>query len=386
MEDIPTDDICIKYLESKWRSILKTRFEYFFQKSPESGDRMTTIIGCMIEGLKSLFISYGRLKDTTFNKQIMLDDVDIYSQRMAELLFYSRLLRMNFEDIKSNDAGPDFVATKNGVTFCFEVITPTPQDRIKNLIKQRKLDQEDRNTVFRERLLSVTSAIKAKREQFERHKKAGHVPVSTHYIIVVNDSLLLPYDQPWYGVMGELCFGNSSLPITVDATLGTSDIDFTNIFGDKTSGTADAEFRSLVVRHSLGVSMNGGDVKNPEPSLLRLQIRKTIPTRRSANTVDVDIIESMDVTGIYQITLREDLMFFYSFEFTQHIMPPSALISSVKNKNLVRDNILFTSTYAIDENLVQPKMASARLFGLEPDQLNSQAIYETFFRPVLNDG
>ncbi|ESR69189.1 hypothetical protein T266_22495 [Pseudomonas aeruginosa VRFPA05] len=193
-------------------------------------------MNCMIQGLKSLFLNFSDLKDTQFNKQVMLDDVGIYSQRMAEMLFYYRLLGMGFEDIKSKDAGPDFVARKNGETFCFEVVTPTPQDHIRNLIKQRKLEPEDRDTVFRERLLSVTSAIKDKLKKFEDHKAAGHVPEAAHYIIVVNDSLLLPYDQPWYGVLGELCFGDSTLPIAVDATLGSGDIDFSDLLGEEPSG------------------------------------------------------------------------------------------------------------------------------------------------------
>ncbi|EIU7098270.1 hypothetical protein ACNAQ8_30100 [Pseudomonas aeruginosa] len=381
-----TNDICIAYLQDKWREILTTRFDYFFQKSPESGQRMELIMNCMIQGLKSLFLNFSDLKDTQFNKQVMLDDVGIYSQRMAEMLFYYRLLGMGFEDIKSKDAGPDFVARKNGETFCFEVVTPTPQDHIRNLIKQRKLEPEDRDTVFRERLLSVTSAIKDKLKKFEDHKAAGHVPEAAHYIIVVNDSLLLPYDQPWYGVLGELCFGDSTLPIAVDATLGSGDIDFSDLLGEEPSGEDDVEFQSLVMRSSYGISVNGGEAQTPEDSLLRVKIRKKIPTRKSTDTVAVDIAESVGVTGIYQITLREDLMFYHSFKSGRSIMPASALISSVKNKQLVREAIFFTSKYAKDEALVQPYMSSARLFGYEPDEYNNLAVYNAFFKPVLEGG
>ena len=69
---------------------------------------------------------------------------------------------MGFSDIKSKDAGPDFVAEKNGETFCFEVVTPTPRDSIRELIERGELTSEERDLVFRERLLSVTSAIKNK--------------------------------------------------------------------------------------------------------------------------------------------------------------------------------------------------------------------------------
>lgn len=381
-----TNDLCIAYLQTKWRVILTTRFAYFFDKSPQSGQRIEQIIDCMIKGLESLFLNFSNLKDTQFNTQVMLPDIGVYSQRIAEMLFYYRLLGMGFGDIKSKDAGPDFVAEKNGETFCFEVVTPTPQDSIRELIGRSKLAPEERDLVFRERLLSVTSAIKDKLKKFEAHKSAGHVPESAHYIIVINDSLLLPYDQPWYGVLAELCFGDSTLPIAVDATLGSGGIDFTDILGEALSKDDSDEFQNLVMRSNFGVSINGGEPVTPEDSLLRVKIRKEIPSRKNTDTVLVDIAESVGVAGIYQITLREDLMFYHSFEFGRTAMPASALISSVKNKRLVRNSIFFTSTYAKDEDLVQPMMSPARMFGFEPHDFNSEAVYDTFFKPVLEGG
>ena len=381
-----TNDLCIAYLQTKWRDILTKRFAYFFDKSPQSGQRMEQIIDCMIKGLESLFLNFSNLKDTQFNTQVMLPDIGVYSQRIAEMLFYYRLLGMGFGDIKSKDAGPDFVAEKNGETFCFEVVTPTPQDSIRELIEQSKLTPEKRDLVFRERLLSVTSAIKDKLKKFEAHKSAGHVPEGAHYIIVINDSLLLPYDQPWYGVQAELCFGDSTLPIAVDATLGSGEIDFTDILGEALSKNDSDQFQNLVMRSNFGVSINGGEPVTPEDSLLRVKIRKEIPSRKNTGTVLVDIAESVGVAGIYQITLREDLMFYHSFEFGRSAMPASALISSVKNKQLVRNSIFFTSTYAKDEDLVQPVMSPARLFGFEPHDFNSEAVYNTFFKPVLEGG
>lgn len=381
-----TNDLCIAYLQTKWRVILTTRFAYFFDKSPQSGQRIEQIIDCMIKGLESLFLNFSNLKDTQFNTQVMLPDIGVYSQRIAEMLFYYRLLGMGFGDIKSKDAGPDFVAEKNGETFCFEVVTPTPQDSIRELIGRSKLAPEERDLVFRERLLSVTSAIKDKLKKFETHKSAGHVPEGAHYIIVINDSLLLPYDQPWYGVLAELCFGDSTLPIAVDATLGSGGIDFTDILGEALSKDDSDEFQNLVMRSNFGVSINGGEPVTPEDSLLRVKIRKEIPSRKNTDTVLVDIAESVGVAGIYQITLREDLMFYHSFEFGRTTMPASALISSVKNKRLVRNSIFFTSTYAKDEDLVQPMMSPARMFGFEPHDFNSEAVYNTFFKPVLEGG
>ncbi|MBG5949108.1 hypothetical protein I5E72_05055 [Proteus terrae] len=382
-----TDDSCIAYLRTKWQDILITRFKFFFDKSPQSAQRMELIIDCMINSLESLFLRFSDLKDTQFNKQVMLiGNSGVYSQRMAEMLFYYRLLGMGFDNIKSKDAGPDFIAEKNGETFCFEVVTPTPQDSIRDLIGQSKLTPEERDLMFRERLLSVTSAIKAKLEQFERHKSAGLVPEGAHYIIVVNDSMLLPYDQPWYGAMAELCFGDCTLPIVVDAVLGTASIDFTNILDEATSEDNSYKFQNFVMKSNFGVSINGGKSVMPEDSLFRVNIRKDIPSRKKTDTILVDIIESIDVAGIYQITLREDLMFFHSFKFTQSIMPASALISSVKEKHQVRKSIFYSTTYSKDEDLIQPDMSPARVIGYDPSDFNNQAIYNKFFKPVLEGG
>ncbi|MNV24535.1 hypothetical protein D3C71_1156030 [compost metagenome] len=381
-----TNDACLAYLKDKWKNILSTRFSYFFNKSPESGQRMELIMECMIKGLESLFFSFSELKDTQFNTQVMLPDESVYSQRMAEMLFYYRLLGMGFKDIKSKDAGPDFVAKKNGETFCFEVVTPTPQKSIRELISRSKLPPQDRDLLFRERLLSVTSAIKDKLQKFEAHKLAGHVPEEAHYLIVVNDSLLLPYDQPWYGVMGELCFGDSTLPIVADATLGSGYIDFNEILGDDLSEDDGDRFQTLIMKSNFQISINGGDPISSEDSLLHVKKRGEIPARNSENTIDVDIIESIGVSGIYQTTLREDLMFLHSFASSRSTMPASALITSVKNKELVRKSILFTSSYANDEDLVQPHMSPALMFGYEPQEFNNQAIYNALFKPFLKGG
>lgn len=363
------NDRCMAHLRAKWRKILTKRFDYFFQKSPECGQRMELVIDCILQGLESIFLRFSELKDTQFNAQVMHDDVGMYSQRMAEMLFYYQLLGMGFDEIRSDDAGPDFIAMSNGETFCFEVVTPTPQSDVRNLIEQRRLEPEDRDALFRERLLSVTSAIRGKLDQFERHKAAGHVPDGAHYIIVINDSMLLPYGQPWCGVLGELCFGDSTFPISVDATLGSWDLDFSDLLGEASSGHDGIQY----------LSASGG-------SLVRLRMRKKIPTRKNTDTIDVDIIESVGVAAIYQITLREDLMFFHSFKTHQQVKPPSALISSVKTRDVVRRSLFATSMYAKNEALVRPHMSSARLFGFEPDEYNNSAVYKYFFVPYLKGG
>lgn len=347
---------------------------------------MVRIMDCMIQSLESIFLRFSDLKDTQFNKQIMLEDAGVYPQRMAEMLFYYRLLEMGFDNFKSKDAGPDFIAQKDDQTFCFEVVTPTPNAVVRELIERRELLPEERDLVFRERLLSTTSAIKDKLEKFENHKAGGHVPEGAHYIIVVNDSLLLPYNQPWYGALAEICFGDSTLPIVADATLGSWEIDFSDLYGDKPETRDGEEFQSLIMKNNFGISFNGCPPVTPEDSLMRVKIRKKIPTRTNSDTILVDIAESVGVAGIYQITLREDLMFYHSFPSSRNVMPASALISAVKNKQLVREAILHTSAYAKNEDLAQPYMSPARMFGFEPDDFNNKTVYNNFFKPYIPGG
>lgn len=379
-----TNDLCLEYLRPKWRAILSSRFEYFLNKSPESSKRMELIMDSMIQTLETLFLRFSKLKDSQFNAQIMLDDAGAYSQRLAELLFYYRLLGMGFENFDSRDAGPDFIAEKNNEKFCFEVVTPTPNANIRELIGRDELTPEERDTVFRERLLSVTSVLKTKLAQFEDHKASGHVPEGSHYIIVVNDSLLLPYCKPWYGAMAELCFGDSTLPIVVDATLGSGDIDFSAVTGQSIENAETREYQTLIMKSNFGISINGGEALTPEDSSLQVEIRQKIPTRKNTNHIFVDIAESAGVAGFYQITLREDLLFYHVFPPYARIMPPAALITPIRNKHLLREAIQFTSAFTKDENLVQPNMSPARLFGIEPAAFNNEAIFNMFFKPVLS--
>ncbi|EGO7940887.1 hypothetical protein FFW82_26150, partial [Escherichia coli] len=375
------NDLCIDYLQSKWRDILTKRFAYFFNKSPQCEQRMEQIIDCMVETLKSIFWKFSDLKDTHFNNQIMKSDTGVYSQRIAEMLFYYRLLEMGFCNIKSKDDGPDFVTEKNGEIFCFEVVTPTPRNNIRELIERNKLVSDERDFVFRERLLSVTSVIRSKLEKFKEHKSAGHVPEGAHYIIVINDSLLLPYEKPWYGAIAELCFGDSTLPIAVDATLGTEKINFTDISDEKLSKNDSDGFQNIIMRSNFGVSVNGGEVVNADDVLFSINVRKKIPSRKNASPVSVDIIESVGVAGIYQITLREDLIFFRTFKSL--ISPKTALISPIKNKDIVRKSICHRYAYSKDEYLVQPYISPAYILGLEPHDFNNEWIYEKFFYSVL---
>jgi len=378
-----TNAECVAFLREKWRATLLGRFDFFIKYSPEAAERMNLIIDAMIKTLENIFFAFSYLKDTQFNLQIMSADDGVYDQRIAEMLFFARLRDMGFSDFQSGDAGPDFFAKKGGESFCFEVVTPTPKKAIRDLINKPIWNAKERDLVFKERLLSVTSAIDGKLKGLTRHKRNFAID-NAKYVIVVNDSLLLPYDKPWYGAMENLCFGNSTLPIVVDATVGSGDVDLANSMSqDALEGNA-SDVRKILVKNNISLSVNGGKAQMGGDSVLLVKMRKNIPTRDETNTIKVDLIESTSADGFYQITLREDLFFFHVFSFSRSVAPHSALITSSGNSEVLKRAITHLSFYSSNNDLIQPITSPARLLGRMPDEFNNQAIYDKYFKPALS--
>lgn len=144
--------------------------------------------------------------------------------------------------------------------------------------------------------------------------------------------------------------------------LGTEKINFIDVSDEKLSKDDSDGFQNIIMSN-FGVSVNGGKVVNADDVLFSINVRKEIPSRTNARPVSVDIIESVGVTGIYQITLREDLIFFRTFK---------DFISPLKNKDIVRNSICHRYAYSKDENLVQPYISPAFILGLEPHDFNNE--------------
>lgn len=376
-----TNTECLNYLREKWRSTLLRRFDFFIKSSTRSAAHMNSIINAIIQTLENIFLDFSELKDTQFNLQIMSPEDGVYDQRMAEMLFFARLKSMGFTDIQSDDSGPDFFAKKNEMEFCFEIVTPTPKKEIRDLINKSRWNGGERDLVFKERLLSVTSCIDGKLKGLIRHKK-NFKRNDIKYVIVINDSLLLPYNKPWYGAMEHLCFGDSTLPIVVDATIGSADVEILPNQSVLENGSSDK--RKIIVKGNISVSVNGGKAQRSSDSTLFVKTRREIPTRDLTNTINVNLLESTNADGFYQITLREDLFFFHVFSFSRQVMPHSALIASSDNSMSLKTAIMHTSLYSTSHDLVQPPMSPALFLGKEIDEFNNEAIYNTYFKPVVD--
>jgi hypothetical protein len=142
---------------------------------------------------------------------------------MTEILVSDRLLRDGFK-LSSAQKGPDFKAEKDDETIWFEVITPTPDTGLLDILADKKTrlspTTENNANINHQLLLKMTGAVKEKYEKIESYICDGIIKDNDRVIIVVNDSLLSPLDVYMVGVNYEIAKGNSGLPLVVEALLG----------------------------------------------------------------------------------------------------------------------------------------------------------------------
>ncbi|MFV8988258.1 hypothetical protein [Serratia fonticola] len=378
---------CLAELQKKWMHIFNMRFNYFLNLSEKENNYTKSIFDASIVTLSNLYNSFSNLKDPLFDNEILLDSNGQYEQRMAEVLFYYQLRRMGFKDIKSNASGPDFYCEKNGEKYCFEVVTPTPSKMVIDLINKENVDQDERSTIFKERMLSVTSAINRKVDDYHKFKSSNIITGNEKYIVVVNDSLLLPYNKPWYGMMNNLCIADSSLPIVVDATLGAGMVDF-DLERYSTIDTIDKmsiePSKKMIVKSNFSVSINNQEPSIAEDGFLYINIKNRIRTRNDTNDIEVKIIESSGVSGFYQITLREDFFFLNVIPAAKNLSPISALISRKSDEEILKKAIFHRDFYSESADPIQPSISPALIIGMDSDEFNNRSIYNSIYSKLAN--
>lgn len=379
---------CLAFLKQKWRENLSIRFNYFLDISDEANEHTNKIFDASIQTLEDIFLSFSGLKDDHFNTEIMSPNKGCYEHRLAEMLFYDRLRRMGFENIRSNNDGPDFYASKKNTNFCFEVVTPTPNKKISDLINSNNITREEIDILFSEKLLSVTSVIRKKLDDYERFKSKKTVSEEDVYIVVINDSLLLPCSRPWYGAINEVCFGRSSLPVVADATLGLGEFDafLYPHSGKINTDESDNLFRPVITQSNMSISVNGSEAIPVGEGAINIPVRHEILTRAKTNAIAVNIADSTGIAGFYQITLREDLFFLMVLPCLKYISPKSALISSAQKGALLKDLIFYSSFYSSEGEIIQPIISPAYILGRDLDEFNNQAMYKNLYKPILKTG
>lgn len=174
------------------------------------------------------FIDEG-LADLHFTKQIIDPNDYVHEQRMAELLLADHLWGLGFS-LKSQTVGPDFLATKDGMSAWIELITPTPAG-----IDPAWLTPSPEgvwNYPHAEIALRYTAALKEKQEKLVGNGKGklgylaqGIVGKHDIYVIAVNQHLLQPSFRTLSGISSiptacEILFAVGPQQLHLDRTSG----------------------------------------------------------------------------------------------------------------------------------------------------------------------
>lgn len=189
-----------------------------------------------IEAGAALTAAYDRfhaegLADRHFDEHLLSDSSFQSEARMGELLFAMLLWQSDFT-LSSANAGPDFRAAKDGLTICFEVITPEPKGFPEGYLDPPKAGEDlARPVPHEQRVLRWTHALKTKSDKWIGEVGVpgwlakGVVNEREPYVIVINSVLL---DQYWWEINGistlpypvEICYGVGSIAAAIDPRTG----------------------------------------------------------------------------------------------------------------------------------------------------------------------
>ncbi|WP_426701542.1 hypothetical protein ACPPVV_00570 [Rhodanobacter sp. Col0626] len=188
------------------------------------------------EAVAALTAAYDRfhaeeLADRHFDEHLLSDSTFQSEARMGELLFAMLLWQSDFT-LSSANAGPDFRAAKEGLTICFEVITPEPKGFPEGYLDPPKAGEDvARRVPHEQRVLRWTHALKTKSDKWIGEDGApgwltkGVVNEREPYVIVINSVLL---DRYWFDINGistlpypvEICYGVGPIAAAIDPLTG----------------------------------------------------------------------------------------------------------------------------------------------------------------------
>ena len=190
-----------------------------------------------IEAVAVLTAAYDRfhamgLADRHFDEHLLSDSAIQSEARMGELLFAMLLWQSGFT-LSSANAGPDFRAAKDGLTICFEVITPEPKGFPESYLDPPNADGVARRVPHEQRVLRWTHALKTKSDKWIGEDgepgwlTKGVVNEREPYVVVINSVLL---DQYWWEINGistlpypvEICYGVGPISAAIDPRTGNA--------------------------------------------------------------------------------------------------------------------------------------------------------------------
>lgn len=179
-----------------------------------------------VEFLTALYDKFREegLADCIFEEQLTSGRPFKYEQRMGELLLADMLWNDGFT-LKSENMGPDFLATKDGKSVWVELLTPEPKGMPPEYLAKfcPGLVRSVPHTAIN---LRWTSAVAEKTRKLRGYLESGLVKADQPYVIAVNSRSLSPFAMTGLnGVSGkpvavEILFSVGPVQIEIDRATG----------------------------------------------------------------------------------------------------------------------------------------------------------------------
>ncbi|KPB01074.1 hypothetical protein [Ahrensia marina] len=212
------------------------------------------------EGLISLyndFSSWG-VKDSTFDQSLTDNDPNRFHSRVWEMVLARHLKNLGF-DIKSEDAGPDFLFEQDGQRIWVEAVCPTPVGLSQQWLNPFELDDGPHvsSIPHEQMLLRWTSVLKEKNDKLiGTNSKAGYIQKG---IVKENDAYVVAISSSQLG-MGLLTYlGISQFPMAVEAVfpIGPNQV----VIDRETMEVSDInhQHRPAIIKPSTGAEINTGN-------------------------------------------------------------------------------------------------------------------------------
>lgn len=159
------------------------------------------------ETLAHEYIASG-LSDAHFVNEIASGKDGCFWSRAWEMVLFRHLSSLG-ATIRSDDSGPDFQVSLQGIHLAIEAIVPAPTGIPRDWLSELKIGEFRVYSLPHEQiLLRWTAALKEKREQLDRFVAANSLGHGVPYVIAVNGCRLSR--SPWET-------GISGMPFAVEA-------------------------------------------------------------------------------------------------------------------------------------------------------------------------
>ena len=160
-----------------------------------------------VEKLNKSYQKTHRFLDNHFSREIK-ENLNKFHQRWFEMQLIEKLLAANINLVQCNEGQPDIqIKLLSGNTLWIECTAPTPgeyKDKIALHIEPNKKPGEQiemQETPINYMLPRITSAVKAKIEQYEKCKQATLFNQNDIHVLVMNIALFSPFlRQPFIGI------------------------------------------------------------------------------------------------------------------------------------------------------------------------------------------